>query len=234
MDTKFWGPGGWKLLHAISFGFPDRYTNKSIDIYRRFYETIQYILPCETCRNNYKDHIKIHPISYITSKDTCKLWLYNIHNSASDIIRHENRNIGYNPEFELIKDKYDVLCKKKICKNSQVWDFMYSVAYMFRGDMSQERYNGYILFYELLYEVMPFTLMKTLYKEHIKRHPINDNITNYRTLTKWIYEYEKLVYQSLNKNIISYDERLFTIENYETLCRGKDLKLCRKTLIITK
>lgn len=234
MDTKFWGPGGWKLLHTISFGVPEKATIKEIEKYRKFYEMIQYILPCEKCRNNYKEHIKEFPIKTITTKETCKRWLYNIHNSATNSIRQEERTLGINPEYEMIKDKYEALCKKRISKNSQIWDFIYTVAYMYRGDMTEERYNGYIYFYELLGEVIPFIGMKDIYKEHIKRNPIKEWIINYRTLMKWIYEYEKLVYKSIGKEIITFEERINTIENYDKICSNKELKKCRKELMITK
>ena len=100
--------------------------------------------------------------------------------------------------------------------------------------MSEERYNGYIYFYELLGEVIPFIGMKDIYKEHIKRNPIKEWMINYRTLMKWIYEYERQVYKSIGKEIITFEERINTIENYDKICSNKELKKCRKELMITK
>ena len=37
MDTRFWGPDGWKLLHSIVEGYPSRPTPENKATYKNFF-----------------------------------------------------------------------------------------------------------------------------------------------------------------------------------------------------
>jgi hypothetical protein len=43
MDTRFWGPSGWRLLHLITYTY-DPITQRHA--MRKFLEALPYILPC--------------------------------------------------------------------------------------------------------------------------------------------------------------------------------------------
>ena len=53
MDTKFWGPPGWRLLHLITFA----YSPKQKESVKRLFETIAYVLPCKFCRASFQEYI---------------------------------------------------------------------------------------------------------------------------------------------------------------------------------
>ena len=39
MDTEFWGPAGWKLLHSITYKYPNYPSQKIKYIYKRLFNT---------------------------------------------------------------------------------------------------------------------------------------------------------------------------------------------------
>ena len=85
MDTRFWGPSGWKLLHLITFDY--KYSPENAVTYAQFFETIPYILPCKFCRASLTDYYREHPFKTqdsLTKNLDLKRWLYNIHNCVND------------------------------------------------------------------------------------------------------------------------------------------------------
>ena len=63
IKPSVWGPHGWKFLHYVSLGAPDKLNIEEANHYRNFYESLQYILPCKSCAKNYAQNIKDHPIN---------------------------------------------------------------------------------------------------------------------------------------------------------------------------
>ena len=43
MDTRFWGPSGWKLLHLITYGYPQEPTLENRHTYGLFFNSLKYI-----------------------------------------------------------------------------------------------------------------------------------------------------------------------------------------------
>ena len=54
IKPKIWGPHGWKFLHYVSLGYPEKPTDKEKIYYKNFYYSLQNVLPCEKCAQNYK------------------------------------------------------------------------------------------------------------------------------------------------------------------------------------
>jgi hypothetical protein len=50
-----------------------------------FFVSIEQILPCEKCKNNYKKHLLKYPLSdkILRSKKNLVMWLINIHNEVN-------------------------------------------------------------------------------------------------------------------------------------------------------
>jgi len=130
MDTRFWGPSGWKLLHLISFDYQE---NKQERIYAQFFETLPYILPCKFCRASLTDYYRQHPFQengkLIPDLDLAK-WMYQIHNCVNDKLRKQGLNPSPNPPFSKVKEFYE---SWRTCNwNQQLstfWDFLFAVAY---------------------------------------------------------------------------------------------------------
>jgi hypothetical protein len=107
MDTRFWGPSGWKLLHMISFDY-----TINANSYAAFFETIPYILPCKYCRTSLTDYYREHPFqddTGIPPTFDLKKWLYTIHNCVNHKLRTQGLYHSTNPSFTYVKKMYNNL-----------------------------------------------------------------------------------------------------------------------------
>ena len=131
MDTRFWGPSGWKLLHLITFNY-----NPKNNSYAQFFETIPYILPCHFCRASLTDYYKKYPFN-----SDVKKWMYNIHNCVNDKLREQGLNPNQNPKYKDIKKVYE----KWTDWTEQLrimWDFLFAVAYNHPKDSDSDPMPG--------------------------------------------------------------------------------------------
>ena len=101
MDNKIWGPYFWFTLHTITLGYSDNPTYQDKRRYNDFFSSVQYILPCEKCREHYRTHLNNFPISIsLDNKESLVQWLFNLHNQV---------NISLNKgvmSYEAFKEKY--------------------------------------------------------------------------------------------------------------------------------
>lgn len=80
-NPYLWGKNGWIFLNYIALSFPKNPTNEEKKMYKDFFYSLQYVLPCESCSNNFKEHIKILPIdNYLKNSDSLYEWIIKIQN----------------------------------------------------------------------------------------------------------------------------------------------------------
>ena len=104
LNPTIWGPHGWFFLHSVALNFPDKPTEIDRKNYKRFFESIQYILPCPNCSYHYSKHIEENPIQ-LDSKETLNRWLVHIHNLVNDI--HKKPDVSYEEFLRIYKNKYN-------------------------------------------------------------------------------------------------------------------------------
>jgi len=120
MDTRYWGPSGWRLLHLIT---ASPFTTGS----KTFWEMLPYILPCKFCRASLSEYYKEHPIPSETSE--FPKWLYTIHNCVNAKLREQGLCIEPNPTFQEVKNHYTTLFKQGCTKLTfPGWEFLFSIA----------------------------------------------------------------------------------------------------------
>ena len=84
LKPNIWGPHGWKFMHYVSLGYPENPTIDNKNRYKNFYYSLQDILPCEKCRENYKNNILEYPIdNHLENKDSLVQWVIYIHNKVN-------------------------------------------------------------------------------------------------------------------------------------------------------
>ena len=146
MDTRFWGPSGWKMLHLITFDY--KYSPTNAITYAQFFESLPYILPCKFCRASLTDYYKQHPFKTSSCKQASshtkcdvtyvnlnpnldlKRWMYDIHNCVNDKLRKQGLNPTKDPKFEDVKEFYEKWLKCGWQEQlSTFWDFLFAVAY---------------------------------------------------------------------------------------------------------
>ena len=125
MDTRFWGPSGWKMLHLITFSKP-QVASTICD----FFETLAYVLPCKYCRASFSEYTLEDPI-----QNSCKSpielqrWLWRVHNQVNAKLRGQGLAHHEDPTFSAVSRIY----KHKLaegCSRTTFdgWDFLFSVA----------------------------------------------------------------------------------------------------------
>ena len=115
MDTRYWGPSGWQLLHLIAAtkGAP-----------KSFWETLPYILPCKFCRASLSDFYKQLPVPE-THQD---IWLYKIHNKVNAKLRSQ-KHIEPDPKQSDVISHYKNLLEQGCTKTFfPGWEFVFSIA----------------------------------------------------------------------------------------------------------
>ena len=126
MDTRFWGPSGWRLLHLIAAAPLSKKRRPAV---KEWFELLEYILPCKYCRASFHDYIARQPLttSIVSNPKTFSRWLYDIHNRVNAKLRDQGLLTKPDPSWSTVRDQYS----GDICKESplQGWDFMTSIAY---------------------------------------------------------------------------------------------------------
>jgi len=126
MDTRFWGPSGWKLLHLTATA-PVVHPTKVL----RWFELLPYVLPCKYCRYSLSEYYEKLPLTLATvkSQSAFSRWMYDIHNMVNDKLRSQGLLKTHNPPYEEVHRLYTTMAKNA-CDSPMVgWDFLASVAY---------------------------------------------------------------------------------------------------------
>jgi hypothetical protein len=133
MDTRFWGPSGWRLFHLVAADelAPPRQRDVA-----KWFELIEYVLPCKYCRASFHEYARLQPLtpSIIADRTQFSRWMYDIHNRVNGKLRGQGLLTKPNPSWPAIQQRYHRLYAS-LCKGSPLlgWDFLTSVAYTTPG-----------------------------------------------------------------------------------------------------
>lgn len=109
IDPSKWGSPAWKFLHYVTLGCPSDAEEYNLEKYKDFFKSLQYVLPCKTCRENYKNDLHDYPLDMITSKESLITWLIQMHSSAN--YKH-NKKVYTCYDFEKEYDYKPIKCPK--------------------------------------------------------------------------------------------------------------------------
>lgn len=126
MDTKYWGPGGWKLLHTISFAYSSPTADEKLCL-NAFFSSLPYVLPCKYCRASLSEYIIEHPLTAaLESKAPFALakWLWTIHNCVNAKLRSQKLHVEHDPPFQNVKQIYT----KELNSEFYGWEFLFSIV----------------------------------------------------------------------------------------------------------
>jgi len=238
MDTRFWGPPAWILLHSLAY----TYKPELADFYKLFFGNLKYVLPCIYCRASFTEYTEILPIdNFLNSKDDFFKWLYNIHNMVNGKLRGQGLIQWDDPTFESIQEKYKNMIEGiELCKTRDQsimgWNFLYCIAFVYPEDGSNtaqtSHYHGYITFFNMLAKILPLEgEYRYYYNEYIKQNSIIEALKCRETLKIWVYHLEKFMDKNLNHKCKTFGEIENLIESYRAGCGGlkKDSKpTCRR------
>ena len=69
MLTSVWGPALWHSLHTMSFNYPVNPSDEQKQQYYNFFKSLQHVLPCRYCRENYTLNLEKLPLTLATLKN---------------------------------------------------------------------------------------------------------------------------------------------------------------------
>lgn len=86
-QTNVWGPPAWFFLHCVALNYhPARRA-----AYERFFRSLAGVLPCGTCRDNYRGTVAGHHVPKLKltkatfrSRDSLSYWLFRLHNYVTE------------------------------------------------------------------------------------------------------------------------------------------------------
>jgi hypothetical protein len=250
MDTKFWGPSGWELLHIVAYTYPKYPSQSTKNKYKRFFLILDKILPCKYCRDSLHQFYKELPIKhYLDNRHKLTQWIYQIHNKVNDKLRKQKLLTTPNPSKTEIdrkfkeftenitgksKTKTNIKIKQNFNKNGCCpqcfgWKFIYSIAFNYPKTKQNiltnpKKKNIYIKFFNYLGDVIACDRTKIHYKSYIKENNISDNLENRSSLTKWLYGLECSA-NSTNINLANYNK---VCSKYNKVRVKSCKKTCRK------
>jgi hypothetical protein len=71
-------------MHAVALTYPDAPSAEEKQAAQQFFSSLQYLLPCESCKLNYVKELKMFPLQpALESKQKLNEWLTSVHNSVS-------------------------------------------------------------------------------------------------------------------------------------------------------
>tara|TARA_Y100000816_G_scaffold88420_1_gene60916 strand:- start:1401 stop:1850 length:450 start_codon:yes stop_codon:yes gene_type:complete len=83
MKIAVWGPATWNLLHTICEKiYEDKFNIAKNDLYK-IITLISISVPCPICRNHATNYLNTHKINKCNTKESLKMFVYNLHNAAS-------------------------------------------------------------------------------------------------------------------------------------------------------
>jgi hypothetical protein len=126
MDTRFWGPAGWQLIHHVA-------QEPATDAVAEWFELLPYVLPCKFCRASLTKYMEMQPLTPTvrTSPARFSRWAYDLHNRVNAKLRGQGLLQAPDPAWSTIRDRYAAE-HKQLCAPSPPlvgWNFLISVAY---------------------------------------------------------------------------------------------------------
>lgn len=247
MDTRYWGPSGWQLLHLIA----------AKGAYKTFWKTIPFILPCKFCRASLSTFYKELPPP-TNNQDT---WFYNIHNKVNNKLRSQGQTVAPDPSKEKVLEYYNSMlnggCTKIFFPG---WEFLFSIAdnhpyctpskpmpdapkEPLKTIEEKNRYNLLTpnervaqlkAFWTLLPDALPFQEWKTSWKKHMG--PIQEAIKNRRSAKSWLWKIKCGLESDLEQlGNTTFNGLCKQVAKHRSGCStSKKAKTCRKILSKTR
>ena len=227
MDTLFWGPSGWQLLHLIATKYP-----QDARKYELFFNNIKDVLPCKFCRASTTEFMEkelpLHP-----SIGTVSLWLYRLHNRVNKKLREQAKTdtniviLDFDPSFDEVESKYKDLLSRKP-KAIAGADFMFTLAYNYPDKPTSDQIEHHYLFWDILRDIFPFDGQKAQMNRYIDKHMIYPALQSRSQYMQWVHG---LLSRMCHGKLRSYRGMCQHVGYYKSDCNNPKYrgKTCRRT-----
>ena len=109
-----WGPPGWKFIHFVTMGYPDKPSEPVKKNYFNYFHSLKNVIPCSICASHFAENLETLPLddNILSSRENLVRWGIEIHN----IVNKKNGKKEYTYE-EGIKEILKPFCGKGCCDN---------------------------------------------------------------------------------------------------------------------
>lgn len=201
MDTRFWGPSGWQLLHLVAHSYPDDPDTQTKRQYESFFNAMKDVLPCRFCRESTckfmsEPEFALHPA--MRSRKKLTKWVYDIHNRVNKKLRDQCADDPKvicpppDPTFEDVTARYESLLKKSPTAPPGL-DFLFCVVFNYPkvdSEMTSDKMRGYFEFFTALRDVYPYDKLRRVVR---KSTDIHDALMNRQKFLHWFYDMMRAV-----------------------------------------
>lgn len=107
MKPEKWGPHAWIFLHTITFNYPIKPTEEDKYNMKQFINSLGNVLPCEKCREHFRDNLVKYPLTdeILNNKNKLIYWMIDIHNSVNRM--NGKKEIDYDTAVKKITGYYE-------------------------------------------------------------------------------------------------------------------------------
>lgn len=161
MDTRFWGPSAWQLLHLVAY-------EPLTPHHELFFNAMKDVLPCKFCRASTSEFMEkelpLHPRLHDLPR-----WIYDLHNRVNKKLRDQSkedptvRDPGPDPTFEEVQTRYKEI-RSKPPKAVPGADFFQAMAYNYPEKPTSEHVMNHTVFWENLVPIFPFEKFRKVAK----------------------------------------------------------------------
>jgi hypothetical protein len=82
MPPTIWGPFFWNTIHIMTLAYPKDPDEQTQQAAKNFFYSLQYLLPCDICKEHYKKHLEEDP-PVVSSQKEIILYAFNLHNKVN-------------------------------------------------------------------------------------------------------------------------------------------------------
>ena len=212
MDTRFWGPSGWQLLHLIAFKSENP---------EQFLLGIKDILPCRFCRESTAQYTHELPLRGDPGK-----WLYDLHNRINHKLRSQSQtdkkviDPGPDPSFEEVKQRYENFVATEVPGR----DFLFSIATNYPDKPEPEQMAVQRVFLKQLSEVYPYGT----FQSYMSKYPAA--LENRKAYMKWMYGLLSMLSKKMEFKMPAYNSYSRYVMEFKGGCEKKKYKgkTCRR------
>jgi hypothetical protein len=113
INPKIWGKNYWDFLHMYISTYPEIPTESEKNTFYLVISGIFATLPCEKCRSDTANQLKIFQLNAKTLENNknLTLWINNIHKSINDKIKREiqiNQGIQINQNYNTTQNNVKI------------------------------------------------------------------------------------------------------------------------------
>lgn len=102
LSPQVWGKAGWKFIHSIALSYPNIPTKEDKENYLTFLKSLQNVLPCPTCADNFRKKLEKNPPNLENRKSFFE-WTVDAHNEVNK--EHNKRILSYEEAHDLLSDE---------------------------------------------------------------------------------------------------------------------------------